>query len=72
MLMVVSMYLTGNKECLTIVLFKKWCAFQNIFIRESKNEHKTIEKVEMLKMPSVNPFLTDIHKTSKICYGKLA
>ena len=49
MFIVVSKYLTENKQCLAIVSFKEWCAFGKISIIWSKNEHKIIEKVEMLK-----------------------
>ena len=36
------------------IFFQKLCVIGKISIRWSENKHKTIEKVEILKMPTVN------------------
>ena len=64
-LIVVSKYLPTVKQSLPIVLFQKVGVFGMIFIRWSKNKHKNIEKIKMLKMLAVNSFLTYSHKYIK-------
>ena len=56
MLIVVSNYLATAKQCLTMLFFQKLYANGKIFIRWSENKHKTIETVEILKNPTVDPF----------------
>ena len=56
-LIVVSNYLTTVKQCLTIYFFQKLYVIGKISIRWSEKKHKTIEKVEMLKISTVNPLV---------------
>ena len=48
-------YLTTVNQCLTIFFSQKLCVIGKIFIRWSEKKHQTIEKVDMSKMPTVNP-----------------
>ena len=48
-------YLTTVNQCLTIFFVQKLCAIGKIFIRWSEKKHQIIEKVDMSKMPPVNP-----------------
>ena len=48
-------YLTTVYQCLTIFFLQKVCVIGKISIKWSEKMHKTIEKVEMWKMPMVNP-----------------
>ena len=53
-------YLTTVNQCLTIFFSQKFCVIRKISIRWSEKKHKPIEKVEMSKIPTVNPrFLTN-------------
>ena len=51
----ISTYLTTVNQCLTISFFQELCVIGKISIRLSEKQHQTIEKVEMSKMPTVNP-----------------
>ena len=48
-------YLTTVNQCLTIFFVQKLYAIGKIFIRWSEKKHQIIEKVDMSKMPPVNP-----------------
>ena len=55
MLIVVSNYLTTVKQHKTIFFFSKnYVSLERSPLDEAK-KHKTMEKVEMSKMPTVNP-----------------
>ena len=49
-------YLTTVNQCLTIFFVQKLYVIGNISIRWSENKQKTVEKVDILKTPTVNHF----------------
>ena len=51
----ISTYLTTVNHCLTIFFCQQLCVIGKISIRWSKKRHQIIEKVEMPKIPTVNP-----------------
>ena len=50
-----STYVTTVNQYLTIFFFEKLCVTAKISIRRIEKKYQTIEKVEMSKMPMVNP-----------------
>ena len=46
-------YLTAVNQFLTIFFFQKLCVNGKISIKWSRKKYKTIEKVEMSKMPTI-------------------
>ena len=56
----ISTYLTTVNQCLTTNFFQKLYVTAKISIRCSEKKYQTIEKVEMSKMPMVNPFFSQI------------
>ena len=48
-------YLTTVNQCLTIFFSQKLCVIGKIFFRCGEKKHQTIEKVDMSKIPTLNP-----------------